>query len=86
MIIDILKYLNDGGTFSISAIAKNLNISDDMAKEYREKLIKFNYIRKVNSCSSEMCSKCACGCSSKTLSNLETWEITEKGFKVINIS
>lgn len=83
MIKEILQYLNDGGLFSAASIAKKFSISEEMAKDYRDKLIKFNYIKKIISCSSDMCSKCSCGCSSKTLSNIESWEITEKGLKVI---
>lgn len=83
MIKEILQYLNDGGLFSVNSIAKKFNITDEMATDYRDKLIKFNYIKKIVSCSSEMCSKCSCGCSNKTLSNIESWEITEKGLKII---
>ena len=84
MIFKILTYVNNGGSFSTSSISKELCISESIVDMYKEQLIKQGYIKKKEECSSEMCSKCSCGCSSKSLNRIIQWEITEKGVNLLN--
>ncbi|SHE33599.1 hypothetical protein [Clostridium fallax] len=78
MIIRILNFINNGGEFSSKAISKELGISEIMAEQLREQLIKQEYIKREEGCKPEMCSKCNCGCSNKALNDIIKWELTEK--------
>ena len=84
MIFKILTYVNNGGSFSTSSISKELGINEFMVDKYKEQLIKQGYIKKKEECSSEACSRCSCGCSSKSLNAIIQWEITEKGINLLN--
>lgn len=86
MLKAILKIMKNSNEFSSSTIAKELNISETMVEIYKEQLEQKGYIRKISlsGCSQEHCSSCGCGCgSSKSLNSISGWEITEKGFLVL---
>lgn len=86
MIVRLLKYLDAGNDFSDKAVQVNLKLSEFMAQHYKEQLIKGEYIKKVDGLDCNMaCASCPskCGAASTTDNQIIMWEITDKGFNVI---
>ncbi|RDY23773.1 hypothetical protein CHF27_006530 [Romboutsia maritimum] len=83
MLIKVLDCLNKKGNFSARIISKELNIPELIVEDLKDKLIKMECIRKVN-CDQSLCEKCTCGCSSTKLNDKVDWEITDKGYKILN--
>ncbi|TCZ78717.1 hypothetical protein E0485_06430 [Paenibacillus albiflavus] len=85
MIRQILDYLHQGNDFSNKAIQRSLGISEFMAENYKNQLIKGGYINKVDdtACETKKCSSKLCGgCSSSDI-GLIHWELTDKGKKAL---
>ncbi len=82
LIKEIINYIYKNNDFSVEGIAKALDISEDIASEYKKKLESGGYIKR-ESCSTEKCKGCSCGCSDKTLNPIIKWEVTSKGLKLI---
>ncbi len=86
MIVQLLKYLDEGNDFSDKAVQINLGLSGFMAQHYKEELIKGEYIKKVHGldCNSA-CASCRsnCGYAGSMENQVIMWEITDKGLNVI---
>ena len=78
MLKQIISYMYKSHDFSVKAIAKALDISEEIVAQYKEKLELIGYIKKEG-CSTTKCEKCGCGCSSKSLNPIVKWEFTDKG-------
>ena len=84
MLTEVLSvYFNDG-IFSSRYVSEKLGITKEIAEEYKMQLIRMGYIQKQEECTMESCKSCSCGCSGKKLNGVINWDITEKGYKVIN--
>lgn len=83
MLNKVLEFINKEGNFSSRVIARELNIQESMVDDLKNKLINMGYISKV-SCDMSACEKCSCGCSSKKLNDKVDWEITKKGYNLLN--
>lgn len=86
MIVRLLNYLDEGNDFSDKAVQLNLGLSEFMAQEYKRQLISGNYIKKVDNLNcNTSCGACKtpCGFAGTMDNQVIMWEITEKGFNVI---
>ncbi|GAA0071024.1 hypothetical protein UT300003_25480 [Clostridium sardiniense] len=82
MLKDILNYMYANKDFSSKNIAKNLEMSEEVVDEYKNKLELTGYIKKGD-CSSAACEKCSCGCNEKSLNPIIQWEFTDKALNLI---
>ncbi|MEG1481488.1 hypothetical protein [Clostridium sp.] len=83
MIKEIIRYIYENKDFSTSGISKGLGLSEGIVDQYKEKLLLSGYIYKEESCSSEACKKCSCGCNDKMLNPILQWGISDKGINLI---
>lgn len=86
MLNKVFKFINKNGSFSTKLIADNLDISESIVEDLKNRLQMMGYIKKVEEgCSSEACAKCSCGCAkTKKLDRTVKWEITPKGKSLID--
>lgn len=82
MIKGIINYMYKNNDFSVEGISKALDISEEIISEYKKKLESGGYIKR-ESCTTEKCKGCSCGCNEKTLNPIIKWEVTDKGLKLI---
>ncbi|MBD7912966.1 MULTISPECIES: FeoC-like transcriptional regulator [Clostridium] len=83
MLNKVLEFINREGNFSSRVIAREFNLQESMVDDFKNKLINMGYIAKI-SCDMSACEKCSCGCSTKKLNDKVDWEITKKGYELLN--
>ncbi|MDS0526615.1 FeoC-like transcriptional regulator [Clostridium sp. SHJSY1] len=83
MLNKVLEIINKESNFSSRFIARQLNLQETMVDDLKNKLISMGYIAKI-SCDMSACEKCSCGCSSKKLNDKVDYEITKKGYNLLN--
>lgn len=83
MILEILTIIYEKRTFSSKLIAEEMGISIELVEEFKKRIQAMNLIKMEEKCEKDSCNKCSCGCSSKNLNSMVTWEITEKGMKLL---
>ena len=84
MLKDILRKISELDGFSKSAIARDLNTSEDMVDELMSQLIRMNYLKEnLGSPTCETpCSKCPYAKACHTAS-VKMYSITDKGKRAI---
>lgn len=83
MLAKVLKIYFEYGNFSSRFVADKLGISEIIVDEYKKQLIRMGYLKKQDECSLEACKTCSCGCVGKKLNPIVNWNITDKGYKII---
>ena len=87
MLNRVLEFISKSGDFSTISIANNLGISESMAEDMKDRLIRMGYVEKFggSECSSESCKKCSCGCGKTIkLDRTVNWKITKKGSRLVS--
>lgn len=84
MLKDILRELNSSGAFSITKIASNLNLTEEMVQDGIKQLIRMEYLKE--DLGSPSCGgKCnGCAAANCKIIPIKTFSITEKGMKLIS--
>lgn len=84
MLKNVLKEIYNSRIFSISLIAKNLNISEALVEDAVAQLLRMEYI--VEDMGSPTCETKCSGCTMKSFCNtvpIKTFSITDKGEKLL---
>lgn len=84
MLKDVLKELFNAKAFSVSLIAKNLNISESLVEDSVKELSRMGYINE--DLGSPTCDTPCSGCSMKAFCNsvpIKTFTVTIKGKKLL---
>ncbi len=87
MIIEILNEMNHSMSFSLSLIAKNLDMDEQVVSHLIEKMIDKNLIIEENlygpgACSAA-CGSCSSSCPVLDSKPIKVYTISEKGLKVL---
>jgi hypothetical protein len=85
MIFEVLRELNKPGVKSMRNIEDKLDVSTSMLDIILDDLEKRGYIEKIE-IAGVKCTKCTnvCPFIGRNSCSISTWEITEKGKKVVN--
>ncbi|HAE91290.1 HTH domain-containing protein [Tissierella praeacuta] len=84
MLRDVLKEISNAKVFSVSLIAKKLNISETLVEDAVKELSRMNYI--IEDMGSPTCETKCSGCSMKAFCNtvpIKTISLTDKGMKLL---
>ncbi|WP_313755822.1 hypothetical protein [Tissierella sp.] len=84
MLKDVLNEISNAKVFSISLIAKKLNISETLVEDAVKELSRMEYI--IEDMGSPTCETKCSGCSMKAFCNavpIKTISLTDKGMKLL---
>ncbi|MFA5523051.1 MAG: winged helix-turn-helix transcriptional regulator [Tissierellales bacterium] len=84
MLKDVLKEIFNAKAFSISLIAKNLNISEGLVEDSVKELLRMGYI--IEDMGSPTCDTPCSGCAMKAFCNsvpIKIYAIADKGKKLL---
>lgn len=78
MLEQLMRQIQEGGTASVPALARQLNVSEALVDQMLSELARLGYLRPVEICSSEACTGCPQKSSCSTQRPVRTWVVVKE--------
>jgi hypothetical protein len=78
MLEQLMKQIQQGGTTSVPALARQLSVSETLVEQMLAELTRLGYLRPLESCSPEACTGCPQNTSCGTRRPVQTWVVVKE--------
>jgi hypothetical protein len=77
MLEQLLKQLQQGGAYSVPALARQFSVSEQLVEQMLAELVRLGYLHPLDTCNLETCAGCPQHASCRTQRPVQTWEVVK---------